>query len=69
MSEKGFFNVKVTFSVWFRLESDKICKNKDHTCLLHCINICRVPRAMFEHLALQPRVQTTSAGTQQMLIT
>ena len=26
-------------------------KNRDHTCLFHCINICRVPQKMFEHLA------------------
>ena len=25
------------------------CKNSDHTCLFHCINICRVPRKMFKH--------------------
>ena len=29
----------------------KICKNNDHTCLMYCINACRVPKEMFEHLA------------------
>ena len=51
-----------TFSVRFRLESGKICKNKDHTCLFHCINTCQVPRTMFEHLAGRPRIQTASSG-------
>ena len=48
---KGIFNVYVTFSGWFMLKSGKIYKNNDHTCLFHCINTCRVPRMMFEHLA------------------
>ena len=38
------------------------CKNDDHTFLFHCINICRVPRKMFEHSALRSCVQTTSSG-------
>ena len=42
---------KGRFQVRFRLKSGKICKNNDHTCLFHCINICRVPRTMFEHSA------------------
>ena len=48
---KGVFNVKVMFSARFMLKSGKICKNKDHTCLFHCINTCWVPRMMFEHSA------------------
>ena len=35
------------FSVGFCLELGKICKNNDHTCLLHCINTCWVLRVMF----------------------
>ena len=27
------------------------CKNNDQTCLFQCINICWVPRKMFEHSA------------------
>ena len=48
---KGIFNVLATLSALFMLKSGKICKNNDHTCLFHCINICRVPRTMFEHSA------------------
>ena len=28
-------------SVRYRLESGKICKNNNHTCLFHCINTLR----------------------------
>ena len=35
----------------FMLKSGKICKNNDHTCLLHCINTFQVPQTMFEHSA------------------
>ena len=42
-----------TFSARFMLNSGKICKNNDHTCLFHCINNCRVPRTI---------------GTRQMLM-
>ena len=42
------------FSVRIWLEYDKICKNKDHICLFHCINICQVPLEMFEHSAIGP---------------
>ena len=59
---KGLFNVKATFSALFMLKSGKICKNNDHTCLFYCINTCQVPQTMFEHSALQPRVQTASSG-------
>ena len=48
---KGIFNVQATFSARSMLKSGKICKNNDHTYLFHCINICRVPRTMFEHSA------------------
>ena len=48
---KGIFNVKATFSARFMLKSGKTCKNYDHTCLLHCINACRIPRTMFQHSA------------------
>ena len=27
-----------------------------------CVNICRVPRKLFEHEAVRPSVQTTSEG-------
>ena len=39
------------------------CKNNDHTCLFHCINICQVHWKKFEHLAFRPRVQITSLGS------
>ena len=49
---KWIFNVLAMFSSRFVLNSGKICKNNDHTCLFHCINTtCRVPRTMFEYLA------------------
>ena len=62
MQEKVYFKIIVTFWGRFRLKSGKICKNNDHTCLLHYINTCQVPRTMFEHLALPPCVQTASLG-------
>ena len=34
---------------------------RDHTCF-SCINICRVPRKLFEHEAVRPSVQTSSEG-------
>ena len=52
--KRDFLNVYGTFSMWFRLESGKICKNNDHTCLFHCINTCQVPRTMFELLSQDP---------------
>ena len=39
------------FSVVLWLESGKIWKNNDCTCLFHCINTCRSPREMIEHSA------------------
>ena len=48
---KWIFNVEATLSGRFMLNSGKICKNNDRTCLFHCINTCRVPRTMFEHSA------------------
>ena len=62
MLEKGYFNVKATFSVLFRLKSGKICKNNHHTCLFICINTCQVPWTMFENSVLRPCVQTASLG-------
>ena len=39
--KNGFFCfVLAVFSVGFWLDSGKICKSKDHTCLCHCINTC-----------------------------
>ena len=55
VSEKGYFNV-LEFSVQFWLESGKICKNNNYTCLFHCINTCHVPNVV------RPRVQTASLG-------
>ena len=59
---KGILNVEATFSVLLMQKSGKICKNKDHTCLFYCINICRVPRTIFEQSAKRPHVQTASSG-------
>ena len=43
---------KMDISMFKRcFQCDKICKNKDHTCLFHCINTCRFPRMMFEDSA------------------
>ena len=61
---KGIFNVLATFSARCMLNSGKICKNNDHTCLFHCINTCRVPRTMFEHEA----GSNSFLGTRQMLM-
>ena len=33
------------------------------TNVFSCINICRVPRKLFEHKAIRPSVQTSSEGT------
>ena len=62
MLENGTFNVLAAFSVRIGLEKGKICKNKDHGCLFHCINICRVPRMIFEDMVYRPHVQTASSG-------
>ena len=43
------------------LKSGRICKNNDHTCF-SCINICLVPKKLFEHEAVKPSVQTSSQG-------
>ena len=59
---KEIFNVSATFSARCKLNSGKICKNNDHTCLINCINTCRVPRMMFEHSAYRPGGQTASLG-------
>ena len=48
---KWYFNVLAMFSVGFWLESGKICKINDHTCLFPCINTCWVSREMFEDSA------------------
>ena len=32
------------------------------THVFSCINICRVPRKLFEHKAVRPSVQTSSEG-------
>ena len=62
---KGIFNVEATFSAWFMLKSGRICKNKDHTCLFHCINTCPVPLTLFEREAERPCGQTASSGPGQ----
>ena len=43
------------------------CKNNNQTCLFQCINICRVPRKVFEH---QPAASCSNSflGTRQMLM-
>ena len=56
------FNILTAFTVPIWLEEGKICKNNDHTCMFHCINIFWFPPKMFEHSAYQPRVQTASSG-------
>ena len=38
-----------------------ILEYRDHTCF-PCINICRVPRMLFEHEGDRPSVQTSSEG-------
>ena len=38
-------------------ESDVFWYYRGHTYLLHCINICRVPRMLFEHEADRSSVQ------------
>ena len=49
--KKNVFTVISLFSVNFCLESGKICKNNDHSCLFHSVNTCRVPQEMFEDSA------------------
>ena len=50
-----------------RLESGKICKNNDHTCLFCCINNCRVPRQCLNTLP-NGLVFKQHCLTQQMLM-
>ena len=63
--------VKETFSWVFRRLQQEFswnnikCKNKDQTFLFPCINICRVPRTMFEHSACG-FVFNSFLGTRQM---
>ena len=49
---KWYYRVLAMFSVGFWLESGKICKNNDHTCLFHCINTYQVPQEMFKYNVL-----------------
>ena len=38
------------------------------THVFSCINICRVPRKLFEHEAVRPSAQTFVRGTRQVLM-
>ena len=48
--QSGFFMIFQVSSMGFSWNQIK-CKNNDQTCLFQCINICWVPRKMFEHSA------------------
>ena len=65
---KGIFNVYATFLARFILKSGKIWKNNDHTCLLHCINTCWVPRNDVWTPGLTASCSNSFLGTRQMLM-
>ena len=56
------FTLLILFSVRFSMEALRKCKNKDHTCLFQCINICCVSQKNFKPLVWWPQVQTTSSS-------
>ena len=46
-----FFNDFLAFSGAILNWNQVKCQNGDHTCLFHCMNVCQVPRKVFEHSA------------------
>ena len=53
-SVTGTIKLKVSSSLWVQ--------NIGIIHVFSCINICRVPRKLFEHEAARPTVQTSSKG-------